>query len=47
MTKEQKNKIALFRYGIISPLVSNPKQYKDNHSFLMNKVIKFGRIIMV
>jgi hypothetical protein len=43
MTKEQKNKIALFRYGIISPLVSNPKQYKDNHSFFdeqSNKIWK-------
>lgn len=33
MTNEQKEKIALFKYSIIAPLVANPDQYDSNADF--------------
>ncbi len=43
MTNEQKNKIALFRYGIIAPLVTNPDQYESNESFFIEQSNKSWR----
>lgn len=37
MTNEEKNKFALFKYGIISPLVINPGLYKSNESFFIEQ----------
>ena len=33
MTNEQKEKIALFRYSVIAPLVTNPGSYSSNQEF--------------
>ncbi len=45
MTNELKNKIALFKYGIIAPLVTNPSQYESNESFFIEQSNKSWRYI--
>ena len=47
MTKDEKNKIALFKFSVISPLVSNPDHYKSNDAFLLSKVERPGNYLMV
>ena len=38
MTNEEKNKIALFKYGIIAPLITNHSHYESNEAFPMIKL---------
>ena len=45
MKNEQKQKIALFRYGIIAPLVTNPGQYESNESFFAQQSTKSWRYV--
>ncbi len=37
MTNDEKNKIALFKFSVISPLVSNPDHYKSNDAFFIEQ----------
>lgn len=38
--EEEKNEIALFRFSVISPLVSNPNEYKSKEEFYRTAALK-------
>lgn len=37
MTDDEKNKIALFKFSVISPLVSTPDRYTSNDAFFLEQ----------
>ena len=45
MTNEEKNKIALFKYGIIAPLITNHRHYESNEAFFMEQSTKTWKYI--